>query len=65
MVKAKKMKKTAVDDVRAIRERLSREAGGDIRKLANESRRLLAQFKDELGLKVRKGAAPHRRSIKP
>ena len=43
---------TPVDDVRGVRERLSREAGGDIRKLADESRRVVEQYRHQLGLKI-------------
>jgi hypothetical protein len=42
---------TAVDDVRRVRERLSKEAGGDIRKLAEESNRIARKYRRKLGLK--------------
>lgn len=42
---------TAVDDVRRVRERLSREAGGDVRKLAEASTRLVEELREQLGLK--------------
>lgn len=45
MTKSKKRsEKTAVDDVRKIRDRLSREAGGDVRKLAEQSRLAIQQL---------------------
>ena len=42
---------TAVDDVRRVRERLSREAGGDLRKLAEESTHAAEALREKLGLK--------------
>jgi hypothetical protein len=50
----KRSEKTAVDDVRRIRERFSREAGGNVRKLAEQSRLTLEQLGCELGLKMKK-----------
>ena len=43
---------TPVDDVRRVRERLSREAGGDIRKLIEESNRVAELYREKLGLKL-------------
>jgi len=43
---------TPVDDVRRVRERLSREAGGDVRELVKESNRLFEEYREKLGLKV-------------
>lgn len=43
---------TAVDDVRRIRERLSREAGNDPRKLVEASNAWLEQNRQRLNLKV-------------
>ncbi len=48
---ARSGEQTPVDDVRRVRRRLSREAGGDIHKQMQESRRLAAAHKDSLGLK--------------
>lgn len=52
---------TAVDDVRRVRERLSREAVGDVRKLAEASTRLVEELRDQLGLKPVPPAAPWER----
>jgi hypothetical protein len=43
---------TPVDDVRRIRERLSREAGGDVYKLAEASQKVFEQYRRQLGLKL-------------
>jgi hypothetical protein len=48
---------TPVDDVRRVRVRLSREAGGSVRRLIEESRRHAQRYMEELGLKP---AAPAR-----
>ena len=48
---------TAVDDVRRVRERLSREAGGDMHKLVEEARRIAEQYRQRLGLKTVKPPA--------
>jgi len=42
---------TPVDDVRRIRERLSREAGGDVHRLMEQSRKFLEEHWESLGLK--------------
>ena len=46
------VEETPVDDVRRVRRRISREAGGDIHKLVEESRRVAEQYRGKLGLKV-------------
>ena len=43
---------TPVDDVRRVRERLSREAGGDINKLVEESNRFFEMYREKLNLKL-------------
>ena len=43
---------TPVDDVRRIREQLSREAGGDIQKLIEQSQRFFEEYREKLGLKL-------------
>lgn len=43
---------TPVDDVRRIRERLTREAGGDIAKLAEEANLVAERLRKQLGLKI-------------
>ena len=43
---------TPVDDVRRIRERLSREAGGDIRTLAAQSQAFFEKHQHEVNLRV-------------
>ncbi len=49
--------KTPVDDVRAVRERLNREAGGDIHLLIQQSRAATEKFSARLGLKMTSAAA--------
>ena len=56
------MERTSVDDLRAVRERLSREADGNIEKLAEESKRFLEKYKDKLKLKVVKPPNPRHKS---
>jgi hypothetical protein len=60
----KRLGKTAVDDVRRIRERFSREAGGNVRKLAEQSQLALEQLGRELGLKMKKPDNRRRRIAK-
>jgi hypothetical protein len=55
-------RQTAVDDVRRVRERLSREANGDVGALATESTRVVEALRDELGLKVVPPPAPARKA---
>ncbi|MGD0139240.1 MAG: hypothetical protein ABSD28_10205 [Tepidisphaeraceae bacterium] len=43
---------TPVDDVRRVRERLTREAGGDIAKLAKQANRVAQKLRKKLALKV-------------
>ncbi len=56
MPRIKKMtavaQRTPVDDVRIVRERLSREAGGDIHLLIQRSREAAEKFRGKLGLKT-------------
>jgi hypothetical protein len=42
---------TPVDDVRRVRERLAREAGGDIERLAANAERATRKLSKKLGLK--------------
>ena len=42
---------TPVDDVRRVRVRLSSEAGGNVHRLIEESRRAAEGYRDKLGLK--------------
>ena len=50
---------TPVDDVRRIRERLDREAGGDVRLLMEQSHRFFEDHGKSLGLKrISLNAAP-------
>jgi hypothetical protein len=53
---------TPVDDVRVVRERLNREAGGDIRVLAERARLAFEQYREQLGLKLVK---PPERTDRP
>jgi hypothetical protein len=43
--------KTAVHDVRKVRERLDREAGGDVHTLAQQSRNVSEELLKKLGLR--------------
>jgi hypothetical protein len=55
---------TPVDEVRRVRERRHREAGGDIRKLIEQSRETVRRYKHQLKLKiVSPPPAPKRRKI--
>jgi hypothetical protein len=45
------MEETPVDDVRRVRERLHREAGGDVRVLVEASRRATDEMIANLGLR--------------
>jgi|HubBroStandDraft_1064217.scaffolds.fasta_scaffold458194_2 hypothetical protein len=52
MIKTKPAKEiTPADDVRRVRERLSREAGNDIQEFAEESNRVARRYRRRLGLK--------------
>jgi len=42
---------TPVDDVRRVRERLTREAGGDIAKLAEQANRVAKKLRKKLALR--------------
>ena len=57
-----KERQTAVDDVRRVRERLSREAHGDVDVLAAESTRRVEELRDKLGLKVVPPPVPDRKA---
>lgn len=43
---------TAVDDVRRVRERISRESCGDLRKHVEETNRIFERLRSKLGMKV-------------
>ncbi len=53
MSKSPKSESTPVDDVRHVREQLSREAGGDIHRLVRRSQETLEQYREKLGFKIR------------
>lgn len=59
MARAKKQRitspSTPVDDVRRVRERLSREAGGDVRALARRFKPMSSAMRNRLGLKLFRG----------
>ena len=48
---ADQREETPVDDVRRVRERLSREAGGDVHRLAEESRKHFDEYVKRFSLK--------------
>ncbi len=53
---------TPVDDVRTVRERLHREAGGDIHVLVERANEVLHRYREQLGLNAvsRQKDAAHR-----
>jgi hypothetical protein len=51
---------TPVDDVRLVRERLTREAGGDISKLAEQARRTAERLREKLRFKFVDPPGPSR-----
>ena len=51
-LRANEPEETPVDDVRRIRERLCREAGGDVRKLAQQSAEAFEELKTRLKLRI-------------
>lgn len=46
-----KVEETAVDDVRRVRERLSRDTGNDVHRLAEHAREVSTRLREKLGLK--------------
>jgi hypothetical protein len=46
-----KREETPVDDVRRVRERLDREAGGDIHVLIEQSNKAFEEYRRKLGLR--------------
>jgi hypothetical protein len=51
----RKTEETPVDDVRRVREKLSRETGNDVNRLADRARQVAEKLRDKLGLKPVKG----------
>ncbi len=51
---ARKAEETPVDDVRRIREKLSRETDNDVNRLAERARQCAEKLRDELGLRPAK-----------
>ena len=49
-----KTEETPVDDVRRVREKLSRETGNDVNRLADRARQVAEKLRDKLGLKPAK-----------
>ena len=47
----RKTEETPVDDVRRVREKLSRETGNDVNRLADHARQAVEKLRDTLGLK--------------
>ena len=45
-----KTEETPVDDVRRVREKLSRETGNDVNRLADRARQVAEKLRDKLGL---------------
>ncbi len=50
----RKSEETPVDDVRQVREKLSREADNDVNRLADRARQAAEKLRDQLGLKPAK-----------
>ena len=48
----KKAEETPVDDVRRVREKLSRETGNDVGRLIDRARDAAQKLRDKLGLKL-------------
>jgi hypothetical protein len=48
---ARNTEETPVDDVRRVREKLSRETGNDVNRLADLARESAEKLRDELGLR--------------
>ncbi|MGD0766702.1 MAG: hypothetical protein ABSB42_00605 [Tepidisphaeraceae bacterium] len=46
-----KREQTPVDDVRRVREKLDKECGGDLRKLAARANKTAEEYRHKLGLK--------------
>lgn len=46
-----KTEETSVDDARRVREKLSRETGNDVNRLADRARETAEKLRDKLGLK--------------
>lgn len=57
----RKIQSTAVDDVRAIREKIARQHAGDLREHVKESRRMGKELRRKLGLKLVTPPAQRRR----
>lgn len=51
-ITAKRGEETAVDDVRRVRERLHREAAGDLAKHVERSNQTLSEYCEQLGLRI-------------
>ena len=49
-----KTEETPVDDVRRVREKLSRETGNNVNRLADRARQVAEKLRDKLGLKPAK-----------
>ncbi len=50
----RKMEETPVDDVRRVREKLSRETGNDVNRLADRAHQAAEKLRDQLELKAAK-----------
>jgi hypothetical protein len=50
----RKTEETPVDDVRRVREKLSRETGNDVNRLADRARESAEKLRDQLGLRPAK-----------
>lgn len=49
---SRKTEETPVDDVRRVREKLSKEAGDDVQRLADRARQAAALLREKLDLKI-------------
>ncbi|HVS73674.1 MAG TPA: hypothetical protein VHQ47_20800 [Phycisphaerae bacterium] len=57
-VRANGREGTPVDDVRRVRDRLAREAHGDVRELAERSKRAYDELRQRLGLRSPEAGGP-------
>ena len=60
--KKKRREETAVDDVRRVRERLSRQSDGDVRALVRQGQKIADMYRGKLGLKVESPSKGGRRN---
>jgi hypothetical protein len=60
-IRRKDAKRTAVDDVRRVREKIARQHGGDLNKHVEKTNSITAEIREKLKVKVVLPSAPHTR----